>query len=671
MSTWLEALEALRAVFPEYASAEQRRRLRGGALRGGGLRGGGLRAEGLRGAHETRFPRDLELFLQRVVCAGSLTQLQQAPSRELLERLRGVDFGHRQEVRRVLRTYPKLASLVHADVLDYLQRPRVLNEQESAWYESVRAMHTRATKENFLAALRHWPGDDLEAVAKYCASQWSPKMRRCIALVRGFPRELLDACITKYRLLKDSFRGWKDKPKSWTSEHFFALADSLGAHPFEAARLPLAAARCQSLRGVPLRMFRRALQDAGGEEEVQTAMMRIRAKSSFHDQLVREMLECERSTARTFFPEARLCALSKRFCWFVSRLDARVPDLAHFLRTASAAVFCETVRGILRDDLTCSPHTVKTQRHTHHALTAASEIVHFARTCLRRHMTGLNAAEVTTRALLCGLENKRRLLPADACQRRTLNDAELAAMLQATRDPGEALLMTLLVEVAPRAGALRYLRYATLLDPDTHEPRSVCHLPEKGAQMRVFLASENLQQRAQAVSRLLREAYPGRDLRDCYLLNLSNVGVPVAPCTIFDTVRRLAARAGVRGVRVHPHMFRHTLVGRLMEAGNSLEVVSKFMGHQSVTTTSRFYWVATPLQLRIITPEKAGMKALEDERVAHQSTKDQLAIVSEKFAIAQQLLGMLLPLCDPALLADKVPNLAHLLGVLSARHDFG
>ena len=48
---------------------------------------------------------------------------------------------------------------------------------------------------------------------------------------------------------------------------------------------------------------------------------------------------------------------------------------------------------------------------------------------------------------------------------------------------------------------------------------------------------------------------------------------------------------------MHPHAFRHTIVGQLIDAGNPMEVVSKYMGHKSVDVTSNHYWVASAQEL--------------------------------------------------------------------------
>ena len=62
-------------------------------------------------------------------------------------------------------------------------------------------------------------------------------------------------------------------------------------------------------------------------------------------------------------------------------------------------------------------------------------------------------------------------------------------------------------------------------------------------------------------------------------------------------VQRVAEDAGIKDINVHPHAFRHTIVGELIDAGNSMDVVSKYMGHANVSTTANNYWVPTVTEL--------------------------------------------------------------------------
>jgi hypothetical protein len=72
---------------------------------------------------------------------------------------------------------------------------------------------------------------------------------------------------------------------------------------------------------------------------------------------------------------------------------------------------------------------------------------------------------------------------------------------------------------------------------------------------------------------------------------------PLPPATLNCRLKSIAKRADVTEVIVHAHAFRHTIVGKLMEVGNSAEVVSKFMGHASVDTTLKYYWLQNIEQL--------------------------------------------------------------------------
>jgi hypothetical protein len=66
----------------------------------------------------------------------------------------------------------------------------------------------------------------------------------------------------------------------------------------------------------------------------------------------------------------------------------------------------------------------------------------------------------------------------------------------------------------------------------------------------------------------------------------------VARNVLHGRLKKLAEKAGIQA-NVHAHAFRHTLVGTLVSAGNSIELVSKFMGHRNVQTTERHYFVPT------------------------------------------------------------------------------
>jgi len=71
---------------------------------------------------------------------------------------------------------------------------------------------------------------------------------------------------------------------------------------------------------------------------------------------------------------------------------------------------------------------------------------------------------------------------------------------------------------------------------------------------------------------------------------------------VYDLVRRLRAKTGID---FDPHWFRHSMATRLLRDGTPIEVVSKLLGHSSVTVTLAVYGHLTAADARAAL-EKAG-----------------------------------------------------------------
>ena len=155
--------------------------------------------------------------------------------------------------------------------------------------------------------------------------------------------------------------------------------------------------------------------------------------------------------------------------------------------------------------------------------------------------------------------------------------------------------MRLLREIGLRASALCHLKYGMLID-ETHTPRHVCRVPEKGRTWRSFVTSLPLKQAIKRYAEELRDSSLAD--KDMYFLNPTHPDRPLCDGLVRRGLRQIAQAAGVTEVVVHPHAFRHTIVGQLVDAGNPMELVSKYMGHKQVSTTAVNYWVPTIVELQ-------------------------------------------------------------------------
>ena len=64
-------------------------------------------------------------------------------------------------------------------------------------------------------------------------------------------------------------------------------------------------------------------------------------------------------------------------------------------------------------------------------------------------------------------------------------------------------------------------------------------------------------------------------------------GTPYSPRNLIDDLKRDAEKAGIGKVTVHE--LRHTAGSLMLQAGKTMTVVSKILGHSSVGVTERIY----------------------------------------------------------------------------------
>jgi integrase/recombinase XerD len=65
-------------------------------------------------------------------------------------------------------------------------------------------------------------------------------------------------------------------------------------------------------------------------------------------------------------------------------------------------------------------------------------------------------------------------------------------------------------------------------------------------------------------------------------------GRPISVNGVQQFLRRLAAKAGLEGIRCSPHIFRHTFATQSIANGANVFVLKEIMGHSSLQTTMKY-----------------------------------------------------------------------------------
>jgi integrase len=167
--------------------------------------------------------------------------------------------------------------------------------------------------------------------------------------------------------------------------------------------------------------------------------------------------------------------------------------------------------------------------------------------------------------------------------RRHFYEGEIEKIFENVQfDPMYTLLFRILHEVGLRIGALVKLKLIDFVNLDDSIKKEAKVL-EKGRKYRTFTISDNIKQDLELY---LKSSTLTLWLFPCHLDDTKHISTS----SIQKKLKSIAKDVGFYGVHIHPHAFRHTLVNKLMENGNDMSKVSKFMGHSSATITEKYYW---------------------------------------------------------------------------------
>jgi len=151
---------------------------------------------------------------------------------------------------------------------------------------------------------------------------------------------------------------------------------------------------------------------------------------------------------------------------------------------------------------------------------------------------------------------------------RTFSDQELFALFSIVLTPRESALITLLLDVGPRAGECVNLTWDDII------PGFVTLRGKTGE--RTVPVSETTYRRLAALSNGSSHVFIGKR-------------GPLTYEGVYKIVRRLCQRAGISGRRNSPHTFRHSFATNYAAAeGSDPKVLQDILGHQDSRTTLRY-----------------------------------------------------------------------------------
>jgi len=377
--------------------------------------------------------------------------------------------------------------------------------------------------------------------------------------------------------------------------------------------------------------------------------MKWRARGGWHLELIERVISNQenRVKQKSTYVEDRLKSLEKDSVRMLLFLDeharrAPLPSAAHPLRLFLETCTKEMVYdAILAYGLSArsSNTRVKSRHSSHHAKHHVSSMITLFKKGLGNALPcHADIASLVPNTFTDKIENQR--IQFDPEKRRVYTDEEVELLLDSAADhPQDSLMITLLREVGLRAGAICNLKYGSIVDANRH-PKHICRVLEKGRKIREFVTGPNLKRKIVTYIRWVETHHKTPDLTRLYVFSRDRTPYdPLRHTTLLSILRRHARNAHITEVTVHPHVFRHTIVGRLMDAGNNLEVVAKFMGHASVQTTAQHYWLTNIEDLcKTMKNPFISSFASDEERAA--ADEEELEYVREKLDIAMELLRL-------------------------------
>ena len=159
-------------------------------------------------------------------------------------------------------------------------------------------------------------------------------------------------------------------------------------------------------------------------------------------------------------------------------------------------------------------------------------------------------------------------------------------ILKACETPFETLLVALLFTTGMRVSGIRMIKLKDICDK-TSNPITIFEYGktcEKGNKVRTFPIMKMVKEP------LIQWINSNHMIDSDYLFPSQRISSqPITVLNFQNCFKKIAKRAGYEGKEIHVHSARHSVAFNLLESGNSMDKIGKFLGHANPATTAKFY----------------------------------------------------------------------------------
>ena len=270
--------------------------------------------------------------------------------------------------------------------------------------------------------------------------------------------------------------------------------------------------------------------------------------------------------------------------YFQYNFHTEKPKIFHFFEKCTIDeiidMICKTYENVeCRNERVKSQHTKHSAlQHVNYCLSILKIIPNIA--CFAQ----IKALKPTF--LLNQIEDRREHPDHDL--RRHFYREEIEKLFEACKDDIEfTCILRLLRETGIRVNALVSMKILNITEFNG-VIKSEATILDKGRKLRTILLSNNMQANFQEYLKN-RASF---ELNDYLFIQKANRNKHMTTMHVRKYLIKIANQCGIHGIHIHPHAFRHTLVNNLMQMGNDMYNVSKFIGHSSTATTETYYWTS-------------------------------------------------------------------------------